>query len=155
DLHDGIIQSIYAVSLSLEDVTDLVTSDPDEAAARVDRAIDRLQMTIADIRTFITGLGPDSTCGLGLALESMASDLLAGSGTALSMDLSGAAALDARLSPEAGHELVQIAREALSNVARRSGAARASLDLRFDGEIAELRVQDDGGGFDPRQRFGS
>jgi signal transduction histidine kinase len=155
DLHDGVIQSIYAVSLSLEDVTDLVESDPDEAAARVDRAIDRLHTTIADIRTFITGLGPEGVGGLALALETMAGELFAGSRTALTMDLSGAAALDERLSPEAAHELMQIAREALSNVARHSGAARASLDLRFDGETAELRVEDNGAGFDPSQRFGS
>ena len=155
DLHDGIIQSIYAVSLSLEDVTDLVASDPAEAAARVDRAIDRLHTTIADIRTFITGLGPDAAGGLALALESMARELFAGSGTELALDLSGAAALEARISPEAAHELVQIAREGLSNVARHSGANRAALSLQFDGQTAELRVEDDGAGFDPAQRFGS
>jgi signal transduction histidine kinase len=155
DLHDGIIQSIYAVSLSLEDVADLVESEPDEAVARVDRAIDRLHTTIADIRTFITGLGPEAGGGLGPALESMARELLAGSETRLAMDLSGAAALDARLSPEAGHEIVQIAREALSNVARHSGATQAGLALRLDGDAAVLRIEDDGAGFDPGQRFGS
>jgi signal transduction histidine kinase len=155
DLHDGVIQSIYAVSLSLEDVGELVDSQPDEAVARVDRAIDRLHTTIADIRTFITGLGPEAGGGLEQALESMARELLAGSGTRLSMDLSGAAALGARLSPEAGHEVVQIAREALSNVARHSGASEAALALRLDGDAAELLVEDNGAGFDPSQRFGS
>ena len=72
DLHDGIIQSIYAVSLSLEDVGDLIADDPAEAAARVDRSIDRLHTTIGDIRTFIVGLGPDEGGGIGGALESMA-----------------------------------------------------------------------------------
>jgi len=155
DLHDGIIQSIYAVSLSLEEVAELLEADPREAVARVDRAIDRLHTTIGDIRTFITGLGPEAGGGLEITLESMARDLLAGSSTSLSLDLSGASALDARLSPEAGHELVQIAREALSNVARHSGATRASLSLRLDGDDAELRIEDDGAGFDPTQRFGS
>jgi len=155
DLHDGIIQSIYAVSLSLEDVADLLEADPGEAVARVDRAIDRLHTTIADIRTFITGLGPEAGGGLGLALESMARELLAGTSTELTLDLTAASELDERLSPEAGHELVQIAREALSNVARHSGATRASLSLRVDGDGAELRVEDDGVGFDPTQRFGS
>jgi len=41
DLHDGIIQSIYAVSLSLEDVPELIQEDDAEAVARVDRAPDR------------------------------------------------------------------------------------------------------------------
>ena len=155
DLHDGIIQSIYAVSLSLEDVGDMVQADPEEAVARVDRAIDRLHTTIADIRTFITGLGPEAGGGLELALESMARELLAGTSTRLALDLSGAAALGERLSPEAGHELVQIAREAVSNVARHSGATNATLSLRLEGDGAELRVEDDGAGFDPTQRFGS
>jgi signal transduction histidine kinase len=154
DLHDGIIQSIYAVSLSLEDVADLVADDPAEATARVDRSIDRLHTTISDIRTFIVGLGPMTGEGLGAALETMAGELLAGSPTELRLDLSGVDLLDGRLSPEAGHELVQIAREALSNVARHSGAADASLSLRVDGDVAVLRVEDDGRGFDPEQRLG-
>jgi len=154
DLHDGIIQSIYAVSLSLEDVADLIEEEPGEAAARVDRSIDRLHTTIGDIRTFIVGLGPESGDGLGAALESMARELLAGSPTELRLDLSGAAALDGRLTPEAGHELVQIAREALSNVARHSDASDASLSLQVEGDVAVLRIEDDGRGFDPEQRLG-
>jgi len=155
DLHDGIIQSIYAVSLSLEDVPDLIESRAPEAIDRVDRAIDRLHMTIADIRTFIVGLGPEAGAGLELTLESMAGELLSGSSTKLDLDLAGASTLDGRLSPEAGHELVQIAREALSNVARHSGASRAYLRLTVEGDEAELLVEDDGRGFDPAQRFGS
>jgi signal transduction histidine kinase len=155
DLHDGVIQSIYAVSLSLEDVEDLIANDPAEAAARVDRSIDRLHTTIGDIRTFIVGLGSEAGDGLGIALESMARELLAGSPTSLSLDLSGAAALEGRLPPEAGHELIQIAREGLSNVARHSGAARASLSLQVSGDAAVLRIEDDGTGFDPEQRLGS
>ncbi len=157
DLHDGIIQSIYAVSLSLEEVPDLIPENSDEALARVDRAIDRLHTTIGDIRTFIVGLGPESGGGLHAALESIALELLDGSAIALSVDLSGADALDGRLSPEAGHELAQIAREALSNVARHSVARRASLslDVDVDGDQATLRIEDDGIGFDPERRLGS
>lgn len=155
DLHDGIIQSIYAVSLSLEDVPELIDEDASEAASRVDRAIDRLHTTIAEIRTFIVGLGPDADGGLRSALELLARELLAGSGVELEIDLSGAAVLDGRLSPEAGHELSQIAREALSNVARHSGASRASLSLQVEGNSAILEVRDDGKGFDPRRRLGS
>ena len=55
DLHDGIIQAIYAVGLSLEDVPELVEDDGgrDEAVARVDRAIDALNLVISDIRSYI------------------------------------------------------------------------------------------------------
>ena len=155
DLHDGVIQSIYAVSLSLEDVPELMESSAPEAIDRVDRAIDRLHLTIGDIRTFIVGLGPEAGAGLGLTLETLARELFVGSVTQLSIDLSGAATLDGRLTPEASHELVQVAREALSNVARHSGAGRAKLALLVEGNTAELRVEDNGAGFDPGQRFGT
>ena len=58
DLHDSIIQAIYAQTLALDDVPDLVTEDPTEAARRVDEAIDALHAVIRDIRNFIFGLRP-------------------------------------------------------------------------------------------------
>ena len=155
DLHDGIIQSIYAVSLSLEEVPDLLDEDQAAALDRVDRAIDRLHTTIGDIRTFIVGLGPESGSGLAGALESMARELLSGSGIELTLELADAEKLDGRLSPEAAHELSQIAREAVSNVARHSGATRALLAVEVEGETATISVEDDGSGFDPSRAFGS
>ena len=155
DLHDGIIQSIYAVSLALEDVAELVESNPGEAAARVDRSIDRLHTTIGDIRTFIVGLGPETGGGLGEALEAMAAELLDGTGIALTLDLARAHALEERLHPEAAHEVIQIAREALSNVARHSRATRATLAVDTAPDHILLRVEDDGVGFDPDRPLGN
>ena len=157
DLHDGIIQSIYAVSLSLEDVPELIETDRPEAEARVDRAIDRLHTAIGDIRGFITGLGSGMGDGSGLrgALEAMAADLLGGSGIDVALDVNGASELDLRLPPEANHELLQIAREAVANVARHSHARRATLSVVVDGDAAILRVEDDGIGFDTEQRRGT
>ena len=155
DLHDGIIQSIYAVSLSLEEVPDLLEEDKAAALDRVDRAIDRLHTAIGDIRTFIVGLGPEADSGLVGALAAMARELLGGTGIELHVDLDDAVQLDRRLSPEAAHELSQIAREALSNIARHSDARRASLVVEVDGDVAVLRVEDDGKGFDPGQPLGT
>ncbi|HSM37762.1 MAG TPA: GAF domain-containing protein, partial [Candidatus Limnocylindrales bacterium] len=53
DLHDGVIQRIYGVNLSLDEVPELVATRPDEAAARVEQAIEALNATIAEIREFI------------------------------------------------------------------------------------------------------
>lgn len=155
DLHDGIIQSIYAISLSLEDVPDLIPTEPGAAADRVDRAIDRLHTTISDIRSMIVGLGPEAEAGLGGAIEAMAAELLAGSGIRLTLDLTDADELTARLQPEAAHAIVQIAREAVSNVARHSGAGSASLSLTLDTDVATMRIEDDGVGFDPSRRYPS
>jgi len=155
DLHDGIIQSIYAVSLSLEEVPDLIDEDRAAALGRVDRAIDRLHTTIGDIRTFIVGLGSEAGSGLAGVLEPMAHELFAGTGIDLTVELADAPELDRRLPPEAAHELSQIAREALSNVARHSGASRARLSIGVDGGIATLTIEDDGSGFDPAVTLGS
>jgi len=153
DLHDGVIQSIYAVSLSLEDVLELMDTDREGAATRVDRAIDRLHTTIGDIRQFIVGLGPESYIGLGAALQAMSRELLAGSAAELTVDVGDATLLAGRLPPEADHELVQIAREALSNVARHSGASHATVAVRVIADTLTLTVEDDGVGFEPGRRL--
>jgi signal transduction histidine kinase len=156
DVHDGIIQAVYAVSLSLEDVPELITRDPGDAAERVDRAIDRLHTTIADMRRFISELGSEaSRPPLREALEAVAMQLHGESAVSLALDLDGADELPGRLSPEVEHELVQIAREALSNVARHSGAGRATLSLRREDHAVVLRVEDDGVGFEPKRRRGA
>lgn len=156
DLHDGIIQGIYAVSLTLEDVPDLMTEEPAEAVARVDRAIDRLNTTIRDIRTFIVGLGADAgEDTLASALAAVVAELRPDNGLEVGIDVQDPAELAGRLSVQASHELLQIAREALSNVVRHSGASRAAISLRREGDQAILRVEDDGRGFDPKRRVGA
>ena len=71
------------------------------------------------------------------------------------LDLESAPAVDGRLHPESVHELVQIAREAVSNVARHSRSAVAKLALHVEGDDAILRIEDQGVGFDPDRRMGS
>ena len=150
DLHDGIIQSIYGVALSLEEVPYLVASAPDEAGVRVDRAIDSLNVTIREIRNFILGLRSELLHG---------ADVVAGLATlADEFAMSGAAdvELDIAVDPEAtaslpvGHrvQLLQMAREALSNAVRHAHANRITLSLHSVGTVLVLAVEDDGVGFE-------
>jgi two-component system, NarL family, sensor histidine kinase DevS len=147
DLHDGIIQSIYAVTLSLDDVPDLVREDPDEARARVDAAIDALHAVIRDIRTFIFGLRPillDSGSvmeGLGILADELRRN------TAIDVEIVGEA--PPGLSVEVVAELLTIAREALANMARHSGARHAQLVLSEADVGVRLVMTDDGVGIDP------
>ena len=158
DLHDGIIQAIYAVSLSLEDVAELIEREPAEAVDRVDRAIDRLHTSIADIRRFVTELGRETaTPPLAERLEAVALQAQGDQPVEIRLDIGAANELAGDFTPEAEHELVQMAREALSNVARHSRATRASLSIRRDDrddQAVILRVEDDGVGFDPKRRRG-
>ena len=58
DLHDGIIQSIYGVGLSLESALHSVKSNPDDATKRVQHSIDGLNQAIRDLRSYILDLRP-------------------------------------------------------------------------------------------------
>lgn len=153
DLHDGIIQAIYAVGLSLEDVPELVEAEPgrDEAIARVDRAIDALNLVIADIRSYILRLSTaegeeDDPVA---ALARLGEELGMHAVVDLDMDIDpGADALRA-LVPDRRSDLLFITREALSNVARHADASRARLALEeVDGQLV-LTIEDNGRGFDP------
>lgn len=151
DLHDGIIQGIYAVALSLEDVAELIDAGEDvEAAARVDRAIDRLNSAITEIRTFIVGLGSGTApTSLAMSLAGVVEELHLDPEMDLELDLDEARSVAVELGTEAAGQLQQIVREALSNVARHSGASRAAVSLRREAGAAILEVEDDGRGFDP------
>ncbi|MBA2718857.1 MAG: GAF domain-containing sensor histidine kinase [Chloroflexi bacterium] len=154
DLHDGIIQNMYAVGLSLEDVAELIDEDRVEAAARVERAIDAIHLSIRDIRNFIFGLRPELLAGatLGVGLAALADEYRHNMIVDLEVRLP-----DVIPEPSAevtGH-LLAIVAESLSNIARHSKASRASLELVASdggqsGDILELTVEDNGIGFDPR-----
>ena len=151
DLHDGIIQGLYAVSLSLEDVPDIMGEDREEAAARVDRAIDGLNAAIRDIRNFIVGLGPEivSVGGLGAGLGALADELVLNSVIDVELDLPEMVDTDPGSDEELDAQYLLIAREALSNVARHSRASHATIRLADDGAGTTLMVADNGRGFDP------
>ena len=153
DLHDGIIQSIYAVGLALEDVPELVEDEDGraDAVARVDRAIDALNLVIADIRSYILRLrpamgGPEDPVE---ALARLAEELGMLAVIDLEVDLESGADLLRSMPPDRRSDLLFIVREALSNVARHSGASRAGLGLAHVGDELVLRVEDNGRGFDP------
>ena len=149
DLHDGIIQDIYAVGLSLEDASEMVDDDPAEARARIDRAIDSLHSTIRDIRNFIMGLRPellDQNDLLG-SLGALAEQLRVSSVIDVQTDVDPAAATAV---PEALRPAIfHIARESLANVARHSRASRATVRLSAVEGGLRLEIADDGVGFDP------
>ena len=149
DLHDGVIQSIYAVGLSLEDLPELMTEDTGEARQRIDRAIDALHMTIRDIRNFIMGLRPELLDQRDLvgSLQALAEEVRLNSMVEVETSIDAAAA--AALPEHARAPVFHITREALSNVVRHSHATRASVALRREGPHVRLEINDNGTGFDP------
>ncbi len=154
DLHDGIIQSIYAVGLSLEDVPELMTDEPDEARRRVERAIDSLDQSIRDIRNFIFGLRPEllEQAGLIGGLAALADEFRVNS--MVDVDLVTGGVEESALPTELITQLLSIAREALSNIARHSKATRGTIEAVTQDGVVRLTVTDNGVGFDPHQQRG-
>jgi signal transduction histidine kinase len=149
DLHDSIIQNLYAVGLSLEDVPELMDELPAEAKARVERAIDSLHEAIGEMRTFIFGLRPEllDQADLATGLATLADELRVNTMLDVRLELDGWE--PTALSPDRSVEVLQIAREALSNVARHAGATMVDISLSRDGSALRLRIADNGVGFPP------
>jgi signal transduction histidine kinase len=150
DLHDGVIQGLYGVTLTLEDIETLISDDPDEAASRVDRAIDAIHRSIADIREFILGLRPgldetDLQTGILTLADGVRLTTTLDIETHLHVDPNVLAGLDAM----ARGELLQLVREALSNVTRHARASHVEVDLDRVGDDIVLVITDNGVGFDP------
>jgi signal transduction histidine kinase len=148
DLHDGIIQSLYAVGLSLEDVPDLMNEDPTEVVRRVERAIDNLHIAIGDIRNFIFGLRPDLLGGVSLlaGLAALVDEFRHNTMIDIELESGGP---ESEPPTEVTAQLLGIVNEALSNVVRHAAASRAWVDASSgpDGSVV-LRVRDNGRGFD-------
>jgi signal transduction histidine kinase len=147
ELHDGIIQSLFAVGMGLQGTSPMVGSPA--AAARVEGAVGELDMVIRDLRSYIFALRPGILADrqLDQALRVLGEEIRAHSHTLVDVEVDPAVA--ARLSSRS-HEIVQLTREALSNVARHAHAKHSVVRLLQSGSEAVLTIEDDGVGFDPR-----
>lgn len=147
DLHDGIIQALYAVSLSLEDMSESLVSDPADASERADRAIEAIHSIIRDIRNFIMGLRPEalSEADLAAGLTALADEFR----SSTLVDVVVESGSRYQLSPDATLQLMHLTREALSNVARHASASLVRVSLTSEDGLLRLTISDDGRGFDP------
>ncbi|MFQ6019194.1 MAG: GAF domain-containing protein [Dehalococcoidia bacterium] len=151
DLHDGVIQSIYAVGLVLEGVAEQAQESPSLVRENLDKAIDDLNRVIRDIRNYIFDLRPQVSeiSNLKRALRDLVEEVKVN--TLMEADL----LVDGEL-PPLGQEqvlsLFHIAQEALNNVAKHAGASAVRVRLAANGHALTLEVDDNGSGFDPEKR---
>lgn len=149
DLHDGIIQSLYAVGLTLETIRPLLKSDAAQAERRLDDVRASLNTAIRDVRAYIAGLAPENlrrasfSRGVGTLFE----QLRAGRDAKFEINIDEEAAT--QLTVEQNIEALQIAREAISNALRHGEATHISLRMHRGDGVVSLLVQDNGRGFDP------
>ena len=146
ELHDGIIQSLFAVGMGLQATA--LRAGSQETAARVEGAVTELDRVIRDLRNYIFGLRPGILADRQLddALRSLGQEVTTRTG--LPVDVEVDAEVAASLSSKS-HQIVQLTREALSNVSRHAHANHATVRLARRGAKAMLAIDDDGIGFDP------
>ncbi len=148
ELHDGIIQNIYAAGLSLEDACHLVVEEPDSAQERIGAVMDALNKAIEDIRRYIFDLGAaENTRELERVLEALVQDLRLDTLLDVELDVSGQRSC--WLEPQAVDHVRQIAREALSNVVQHAEADHVTVSLCYGGDNTRLVISDDGKGLQP------
>jgi PAS domain S-box-containing protein len=147
DLHDGIIQSIYAVGLNLEAAADDINENPADVRGRIDRAIDQLNDTIRDIRSYIFELRPTRFSGdLADSLSGLAHEFRVNSLIETVVDVPPDLP---PLSDEGGSAIFHIAQEALNNIRKHARATSVEVRLCRQNGAVSLTIADNGDGFDP------
>ncbi|MGN6791767.1 MAG: GAF domain-containing sensor histidine kinase, partial [Streptosporangiaceae bacterium] len=150
ELHDLVIQRLYATGMSLQGVTSLIVSP--EAAERVSRSVDALDDTIKEIRSAIFALQThpaakpaDMRARILFVVQEMAQAL----GFAPSLHLQGA--LEAAIPEEIVEQMLTAMRESLSNAARHASASNVAVIVSVTDDLV-LTVNDDGVGIAPGGR---
>jgi signal transduction histidine kinase len=154
DLHDGIVQSIYAVGLHVEEASASLDGpvrdeDGQPARARLATVMQELNRITGDIRSYIFDLETTSldTVDAEEIIAGVADELRANTLVALDMRIEG----DYRpnLTAEQADQLRHIAHEGFSNILRHAQAQRVEVLLRCSRRRFTLTIRDDGVGYDP------
>ena len=159
DLHDGIIQSLYGIGLSMENVRLGVEKGSKGTIKQIDLSLEALKSAIADIRAYILDLRPRQLRHSNLfeSMQSLIREFRAN--TMVEVELNGSAAEVAGLEGEQVDALYHIFQEALSNTAKHAKATIVSVRLWRREDRLLLRVLDNGKGIEtnpsqPRRRVG-
>jgi len=148
DLHDGIIQSIYAVGLTLDSTRVLIPSAPQEAGDRMRQSIEGLNKIIRDIRSYILDLKPTRIRSADLAenLHRLTREFKANS--LVEVELQAEEEALALIQTVQATALFHIAQEALANVLKHAQATRVWVSVRRSEDQVLMQVIDNGHGFD-------
>lgn len=153
DMHDGIVQYVYALGLSLEQAKDLVAQEPEVARLLV-TAIEQVNHVLSEMRTFIYQLRPIimQEKEIGQWVEDLCRQFQQATGVTVVTAIGPSAGHD--LSPEISIAVFRIIQEALSNIYKHARATRARLSLDFTDGAVRLAIEDDGRGLASQQRPG-
>lgn len=149
DLHDGIIQSIYAAGLHLEHAANEATTTPEGTRDRIATVMGELNRITGDIRSTIFDLrsgGLESRDAEAIVLA-VADELQAH--TLVKLEIASGGLYRPRLQPEQAEQLRHLVNEAFSNVLRHAHASTVTVHMACSQRRFTLEIRDDGVGFDP------
>lgn len=142
DLHDLVIQRLFATGLQLQGVRS--KSVVPEVRARLDQAVEDLDTTIRDIRTTIFELQHRTKASLRNAVHELAGEYAEVLGFAPTVRTKGP--VDTLVPAEIGEQLLAVLREGISNAARHADASQVVVEIAADADYVRLSVIDDGVG---------
>jgi signal transduction histidine kinase len=148
DLHDTVIQRLFAIGLSLQSM--VATPTASRNSDRLTAAIADIDDTIRQVRTSIFELGSEGAIrGVRDNVVSLLQDLRPMVGFEIRHSFDGP--VDVALPDPIGDHLLAVIREAVTNIGRHAHATTARVDISVAGGQCRLRVVDDGAGFDDAQ----
>lgn len=152
DLHDNLLQSLYAVGMGLELTKQKTQRLSQTNAKRIEETIDQLNGVIREVRNFIPRVQPPriQEGTVADAIRSLVHSFMATGAGPVSLSIDDHAA--GRLSPERSLHVFAITKEALSNSVRHAKATRRSVTLRQESGKIRLEVTDNGHGFETARR---
>lgn len=147
DLHDNILQALYAVGMQLEAGKLSIGKSPRKSKIHMTQAVDQLNALMLDVRRFITFLTQPTTTELdfGQALRQLITSMSGASQTPPELEI--ATPVLSFITPKLGEQLFNIAREALSNSTRHARASRRWVRLGLADNAIHLIIGDNGVGF--------
>jgi signal transduction histidine kinase len=152
DMHDGLVQYVYALGLQLEHARDLVAEQPDGVAPVLTASIQQTNHVLSEMRTFIYQLRPImmKEKEIGQWVLDLCRQFQEATGIPVQAQVGAPA--EEELSPAISIALFRIIQETLANIYKHAQATRATLSLDFGPSGAQLIIEDDGRGFDVDSR---
>ncbi|MHB9106303.1 MAG: sensor histidine kinase [Armatimonadota bacterium] len=154
EIHDTLAQGLTGIIIHLETADYLLEQDPDAARARMQQARTLARDSLTEARRSVMALRPQALGNENLVtvLQTLIKTQQSDSSIKITFSHQG---VPYPLSPDMEHDLLRICQEAINNALKHARARQIRASLIFGAEQVELRVEDDGQGFDPSQRMRS
>jgi len=152
ELHDTLAQGLAAATIQIDTASESLAQGRDAAQRHLQTAKAMLKFGLDEVRRSIWLLRAHTARGrqgLGATLSRSLEQLAADAGVAIHIRVIGR---PRPLSTELEHNLLRIAHEAVTNALRHAAAGAIAVDLQFEAGEVQLRIKDDGRGFDPEER---